>query len=988
MPRSNASFLGQLLGTNQKITASALDSSVVDSLSGGGGVTVVTSAGNLPVGADAGTLSYTSDTNKMYAYNGTTWVLVFTATTPNGAPAFVVGPDASYLLAVDGSPTIITMVAQDPEGVALNWGYTITQGSLTNGGGATATITQVDNVLTITPTTTTAYQGQFTINITISDGTNIANRATNIRLTFNVQNYSYGATWVEDLPIVDEANSLRAGFSISSHGGKTAVATQTPLGITVYNTTVTPATIDGVIDTTGAGASFGLYNTMIYGDMIVGSGNLSTVKMYTRESDGWTLNTSATFEDDVKAITTTQNGHHTIISISDDGLILTIGLQLTSTGLGGANNAGKLLIYRRPDSTSYNWTLIQTVDLDNITAPGDKDYFPQRVEISPTGKNIVLMTNANDITGTNDAGWILVLRNEDVINTNLWTVSHSGTGTGGNRTSSSGSLHAKFGNSDDIFYVLNYFVNTVFVSSIPTEPVLFQYKFNPLTNAWARYEYDPYLGLRTNSKLSGANAQLNASTPFIVQENGISTTDGEITFMFCHNGYNPNAGKGDSLYWVAARAKLKDISQATTDNEKSFYSSEIETVTTATGNQITTVYSRPLTYHEVGGRSTTTGANDSAPNVNLCIDRLTGEIFAAYANFNNGIGTPGLIKRYKSARTTSTPDARGPHVVYARSGAGTSDLLSYTGKTSGIYNSNSNPGAPPEYSYSTTVPEGVYEFTTALIGPGGSTYGDKSQTTNANGGGAGGGLVWINNVPVFPGDVIRLFAGCPHNGNSNRSASSVFINEIALAHVYGGTGGAAFSTNYGVGTTPVIYLPITRTWVKGIDYDAYAGGAGGAGGAFTWGGGGGGAGGWNSVGGKGGGAGATTTTNQGFKSVSGGGGGATGNYGGQVYLTGIDEQQAVVQTTQPGYSQGNNLGSTAAQGAVSPETILDPGKAAAGLSQAVTRTLPTTSSMGGPGAVIVILGQDAKFGPSIATTNLAARPFKFYGGEGTYTTYI
>ena len=36
MPRSNASFLGQLLGTSQKITASALDDSVVASLSGGG----------------------------------------------------------------------------------------------------------------------------------------------------------------------------------------------------------------------------------------------------------------------------------------------------------------------------------------------------------------------------------------------------------------------------------------------------------------------------------------------------------------------------------------------------------------------------------------------------------------------------------------------------------------------------------------------------------------------------------------------------------------------------------------------------------------------------------------------------------------------------------------------------------------------------------------------------------------------------------------
>ena len=49
MPRSNASFLGQLLGTSQKITASALDDSVSASLGGGSGVTAYATAAALPL---------------------------------------------------------------------------------------------------------------------------------------------------------------------------------------------------------------------------------------------------------------------------------------------------------------------------------------------------------------------------------------------------------------------------------------------------------------------------------------------------------------------------------------------------------------------------------------------------------------------------------------------------------------------------------------------------------------------------------------------------------------------------------------------------------------------------------------------------------------------------------------------------------------------------------------------------------------------------
>ena len=52
-------------------------------------------------------------------------------------------------LANDGTATAITAVSEDPEGFPLTWSYAVTTGSL----GSTATVSQTDNVFTITPST-------------------------------------------------------------------------------------------------------------------------------------------------------------------------------------------------------------------------------------------------------------------------------------------------------------------------------------------------------------------------------------------------------------------------------------------------------------------------------------------------------------------------------------------------------------------------------------------------------------------------------------------------------------------------------------------------------------------------------------------------------------------------------------------------------------------------------------------------------------------
>lgn len=83
-------------------------------------------------------------------YTGSAWYLI--ATMINNSPTAITNVDSTYNLAIDGTPTVITAVSTDPEGFPLTWSYAVTSGSL----GSTATISQTDNVFTITPSTNSA----------------------------------------------------------------------------------------------------------------------------------------------------------------------------------------------------------------------------------------------------------------------------------------------------------------------------------------------------------------------------------------------------------------------------------------------------------------------------------------------------------------------------------------------------------------------------------------------------------------------------------------------------------------------------------------------------------------------------------------------------------------------------------------------------------------------------------------------------------------
>lgn len=122
-------------------------------------------------------------TNKLYISNGTGWL---SATLTNSAPVINSVQDASagttpFSLATDGTPTVITVDATDPESFGLTYTYSVTSGTL----GTTATVSQADNVFTITPgTSDPADAGTFELTFTASDGVNDVTSVADFTLSF------------------------------------------------------------------------------------------------------------------------------------------------------------------------------------------------------------------------------------------------------------------------------------------------------------------------------------------------------------------------------------------------------------------------------------------------------------------------------------------------------------------------------------------------------------------------------------------------------------------------------------------------------------------------------------------------------------------------------------------------------------------------------------------------------------------------------------
>lgn len=140
-----------------------------ESLSGDVKVGTVSSAASVsdfPENPLVGDIAFVSESNEIYIRGSNGW---YNIATINTTPTMTSTSDASYTLSSDGTPTVITLAATDPEGVPITWSHVVTSGTL-----GSTTITNVDNVFTITPSTDENDAGEFDVSFIASDGVNSA----------------------------------------------------------------------------------------------------------------------------------------------------------------------------------------------------------------------------------------------------------------------------------------------------------------------------------------------------------------------------------------------------------------------------------------------------------------------------------------------------------------------------------------------------------------------------------------------------------------------------------------------------------------------------------------------------------------------------------------------------------------------------------------------------------------------------------------------
>lgn len=227
MARKNRLFakMAGNINTDGDITSSGISSAITTSIDEAG-VTIYASAASLPTsGNTAGDQAFATDTNRLYIYSGVGW---YNVALINNTPIIqsVLDSDSGttpFSLAIDGTPTTITITAVDSDGETITYAS-----SADSDFSGLATLSQSSNVFTITPLSQdSATTSSGTITFTATDGINTA--------TSGVQTFTLNflsALWDETVLSVgtSSTNSLaNSTFIDRSSNGVTIGITNTPV---------------------------------------------------------------------------------------------------------------------------------------------------------------------------------------------------------------------------------------------------------------------------------------------------------------------------------------------------------------------------------------------------------------------------------------------------------------------------------------------------------------------------------------------------------------------------------------------------------------------------------------------------------------------------------------------------------------------------------------------------------------------------------------
>ena len=355
---------------------------------------VYATAADLPLsGNNAGSKAFVSSTNRLYLWNGSGW---FNIALLNTNPTITTGGAATYGLATDGSATTITLAATDPEDVPIAWSYAVTAGSL----GSTATVSQANNVFTVTPSTDLANAGAFSLTFTASDGVNTATSTSAFTLEFTVDwtaaseqqkiqasDKQAGDEFGHSVSISDDGNTAIVGAPLEDAGGTDTGAAYifTRSGSTWAEQSKIVAADPAQDDIFGGSVGIsGDGDTVIVGtNKGLGASGGNSAYIFTRSGSTWTQQSKIIASDDSGS-----SYFGCEVSISDDGNTAIIGAKEAGT-------AGQSYIFTRSGST---WTQ------QSILVPSDGtsgDAFGFSASLSNDGNTAIVGSRTKSTVGYN-----------------------------------------------------------------------------------------------------------------------------------------------------------------------------------------------------------------------------------------------------------------------------------------------------------------------------------------------------------------------------------------------------------------------------------------------------------------------------------------------------------------------------------------------------------------------------------------------------------
>ena len=388
--RDIAAFLGTTENDNTdnvSLFGGSLDSAEVLSITGRGTTSYDDVATMISSDPEGGTLAFVTATNKMYFYNGSGWssVTVTNATPVINSVQDSDGGTTPFALSTDGTPTTITIDALDSDGFPLTYSYGVTSGSLGN----TATVSQDDNVFTITPSSNDSDAGDFTLTFTVSDGVEEVTSANEFSLAFVGDWSAATLTHTLDNPNAYGTSAYdRFGTAVSISGDRAIVGAEhedDAGGGEAGKAYIFNATTGALVHTLDNPNAYGTSQADFFGGSVAISGNYAIVGAEGEDdASGTTSGKAYIFNVTTGALvhtldnpnpygTSASDQFGTYIAIDGDYAIVSAFVEDDAGGL----NSGKAYIYNVTTGA-----LVHTLDNPNAYNTTENDFFGSSVAIS------------------------------------------------------------------------------------------------------------------------------------------------------------------------------------------------------------------------------------------------------------------------------------------------------------------------------------------------------------------------------------------------------------------------------------------------------------------------------------------------------------------------------------------------------------------------------------------------------------------------------